>query len=88
MAAHGRMFQSIVRTKPTCTADGHERVGMLPDVRVLAAPRHPHQYVIDEIERGGAVDVPLERGQHQQLPVLCAKEGRIWGRGEMLLVGS
>lgn len=49
-------------------------MGVLANVRVLTAPRHAAQEVVDEIEGGGAVDVPLQRGQHQQLEVLWSKK--------------
>lgn len=49
-------------------------MGVLADVRVLTAPRHAHEYVVDEIKGCGAVDVPLQCGQHQQLPVLCVSD--------------
>lgn len=45
----------------TCVAHRHKCMGVLPDVLVLAAPRHSHQNVIDEIEAGRSADIPLER---------------------------
>lgn len=43
---------------------------MPPDEVVLAAPRTPLDDLVREVEAGDGADVPLELGEHQQLPVL------------------
>lgn len=71
MRSHCEMKNSQQITKiHTGTTNGDQRVGVLPNVRIFTTPWHPDEYVIDEIEGGRSVDIPLQCGQHQQFPVL------------------